>query len=158
MMKRETLFLKLVVILIGIPILALCIFWLPWVAGEINKHLTTFWLYPALVGLYGSTLPFFAALYQAFKLLTYMDKNHAFSELSVTALRRIKYCAITICILQTAVIPLLYMIAELDDAPGLIIMGLIIPFASLVIAVFAAVLQKLLNNAIDIKTENDLTV
>jgi len=31
-------------------------------------------------------------------------------------------------------------------------------FASLVVAVFAAVLQKLLKNAIDIKSENDLTI
>jgi hypothetical protein len=31
-------------------------------------------------------------------------------------------------------------------------------FASMVIAVFAAVLQKLLQNAMDIKSDNDLTV
>ncbi|MER2256900.1 MAG: DUF2975 domain-containing protein, partial [Priestia megaterium] len=36
--------------------------------------------------------------------------------------------------------------------------GLVVPFASLVIAVFAAVLQKLLQEAIHIKSENDLTV
>jgi capsular polysaccharide biosynthesis protein len=35
---------------------------------------------------------------------------------------------------------------------------MVIIFASLVIAVFAAVLQKLIKNAIDIKSENDLTV
>ncbi|WP_219914085.1 DUF2975 domain-containing protein, partial [Bacillus paranthracis] len=38
------------------------------------------------------------------------------------------------------------------------IIGMIIIFASMVIAVFAAVLQRLLKDAIDIKSENDLTV
>jgi hypothetical protein len=37
-------------------------------------------------------------------------------------------------------------------------MGLIIIFASLVIAAFAAILQRILQEAINIKSENDLTV
>jgi hypothetical protein len=45
-----------------------------------------------------------------------------------------------------------------SGAPGGIVIGLVIIFASIVIAVFAAVLQKLLRNAIDIKSENDLTI
>ena len=54
--------------------------------------------------------------------------------------------------------PIFYLIAEADDAPGIILIGMVIIFAALVIAVFAAVLQKLLQEAIDIKSENDLTV
>ena len=50
------------------------------------------------------------------------------------------------------------MIAQWDDAPGLALIDLVIIGASMVIAVFAAVLQRLLQEAIDIKTENDLTV
>ena len=48
--------------------------------------------------------------------------------------------------------------AEVDDAPGLAVVGMVPIFASLVIAVFAAVLQRLLKEAIDIKEENDLIV
>jgi Protein of unknown function (DUF2975) len=55
-------------------------------------------------------------------------------------------------------LPLFYIFAEVDDAPGVIFVGLVVPFASMVISVFAAVLQKLLKEAIDIKSENDLTV
>ena len=47
---------------------------------------------------------------------------------------------------------------EGDDAPGLVVLGLLIIFASLVIAVFAAVLQRLLNDAIQLKSDVDLTV
>ncbi|MGV2488281.1 UNVERIFIED_CONTAM: DUF2975 domain-containing protein, partial [Bacillus mycoides] len=53
---------------------------------------------------------------------------------------------------------LFYLVAERDDAPGIIILGMLLIFASMVIAVFAAVLQRLLKDAIDIKSENDLTV
>ena len=48
--------------------------------------------------------------------------------------------------------------AEMDDAPGIILIGMVVIFASMVIAVFAAVLQRLLQEAIDIKSENDLIV
>ncbi|AGE63717.1 hypothetical protein C663_1936 [Bacillus subtilis XF-1] len=114
--------------------------------------------YLVFIYLYITAVPFYFALYQAFKLLSYIDKNKAFSGLSVRALKNIKYCAVTISIFYAAGMPVFYLMAEIDDAPGIIVIGLIIIFASMVIAVFAAVLQKLLKEAIDIKSENDLTV
>ena len=150
-MKRcSTIFLKLAVILIGFPVLALCIFWLPGFANYLN--------YPILIGVYATAISFFFALYQALKLLSYIDKNKAFSELSVNALKYIKYCAITISIIYAVIAPFLIPIAEADDAPGLVGIPLIIIFASIAIAVFAAVIQMLLQDAIDIKSDNDLTV
>jgi hypothetical protein len=158
-MKRgTTLFLKIAVILIGIPILALSIFGLPWLANNPANPDYAHILYPILIGMYISAVPFYFALYQAFKLLCYIDKNKAFSQISVKALKNIKYCAITISTLYLVIMPFVYLVAEKDDAPGLIIIGMVPIFASMVIAVFAAVLQKLLKEAIDIKSENDLTV
>ncbi len=160
-MKRvSTLFLKLAVILMGIPVLALCIFLVPEIANFAAQ------LYPDMayikylvfINLYATAIPFYFALYQAFKLLSFIDKNIAFSDLSVRALKNIKYCAITISILYVLGMPLFYLMAEMDDAPGIILIGMVLIFASIVITVFAAVLQKLLQNAIEIKSENDLTV
>lgn len=159
-MKRETLFLKVVVFLMGLPVLALSIFVLPEIAeffAELNPKLD-FLQYPFLIGLYVTVIAFFAALYQTLRLLSYIDKNEAFSDLSVLALKNIKNCAITISALFVVFMPLVYLMAEADDAPGMILIGMVIIFGSMVIAVFAAVLQKLLKNAIDIKSENDLTV
>lgn len=160
-MKRgSTLFLKIAVFLIGTPILALCLFGLPMVAKEAVDSYSEFAyvLYGILIVMYVSALPFFIALYQAFKLLSYIDKNKAFADISVKALKNIKYCAISISSFYVVGMPLFYFMAEVDDAPGIIVIGLIIIFASLVIAVFAAVLQRLLKEAIAIKSENDLTV
>jgi len=159
-MKPETLFLKLAVVLMGFPVLALCIFMVPEL-GNISAKLlpeVNYIKYLVSFVFYASAIPFYFALYQAFKLLRYIDKNKAFSDLSVIALKKIKHCAITIIALHVLVLPLFYLFADRDDAPGVIFIGLVVPLASMVIAVFAAVLQKLLKNAIDIKSENDLTI
>ncbi|MGG3016945.1 DUF2975 domain-containing protein [Bacillus subtilis] len=160
MNRMSTIFLKIALVLIGIPILALCIFLVPKIANysaELFPNIA-YIKYLVFIYLYVTTIPFYFALYQAFKLLSYIDKNKAFSGLSVRALKNIKYCAVTISIFYAAGMPVFYLIAEIDDAPGIIVIGLVIIFASMVIAVFAAVLQKLLKEAIDIKSENDLTV
>lgn len=78
--------------------------------------------------------------------------------MSVKALSHIKKDAIIISILYVLMMPFIFLLAQSDDAPGLILFGMIPIFASIVIAVFAAVLQRLLQQAIDIKSENDLTV
>jgi len=159
-MKQGTLFLKISIIIIGIPVLALCIFGLPWIAKDAAEGSLkmAYVLNGILIIMYAATIPFFVALYQAFKLLTYIDRNKAFSELSVKALKNIKSCATTIGILYVVGLPLFYIVGEVDDAPGVILIGMVFIFAPMVIAVFAAVLEKLLKEAIDIKNDNDLTI
>ena len=154
MKQGSTMFLRGVIFLLVLGVLALCIFVLP--AGIISD--TAGYYRPILLGMYVSAIPFFIALHQTLKLLSYIDKNTAFSPSSVKALKNIKYCAIAISALYTAGMPYIYRAAEWDNAPGAIVIGLVIIFASLVIAVFAAVLEQLLQNAIAIKSENDLTV
>ncbi|MDR4435294.1 DUF2975 domain-containing protein [Bacillus tequilensis] len=160
MNRVSTLFLRIAVILIGIPILALCIFVVPKIANYIGDLFPNmaYIQYLVFIFLYVTAIPFYYALYQAFKLLNYIDKNKAFSKMAVKALKNITYCAVTISVLFAAGVPAFYFVAEIDDAPGIIVIGFVIIFASMVIAVFAAVLQKLLKEAIDIKSENDLTV
>ncbi|CAH1203765.1 hypothetical protein PAECIP111893_02062 [Paenibacillus plantiphilus] len=160
MERGTTLFLKVAVIVIGIPVLALCIFLVPEIANFAAELYPehTYLKYLVFIDLYAAAIPFYIALYQAFKLLGYIDKNKAFSDLSVQVLKNIKNCALTISGLYVLGMPLFYLLAEKDDAPGIILIGMVMVFASLVIAVFAAVLQRLLKEAIAIKSENDLTV
>lgn len=160
MRRGSTLFLRATVIAMGLPILAICIYLVPKIgnyAAELIPDLA-FTKYLIVTVMYAAAIPFYFGLYQAFRLLDYIDRNEAFSELSVLALKKIKYCAFTISILYVIGMPLFYLLAEYDDAPGIILIGLILIFASMVIAVFAAVLQRLLQEAINIKSENDLTV
>jgi len=158
MERVSTLFLKITLFVFAIPILAACVLGLPQLIDEFSDY-DQMWVYlPVIIVLYAAAVPYFIALYQAFGLLNYIDKSIAFSELSVTALKRIKYCAIAIGCLIAAILPCLYLIAQEEDAPGLLVIGMAIAFASFVIAFFAAVLQKLLRSAIDIKSENDFTI
>ncbi|MCU4981914.1 DUF2975 domain-containing protein [Bacillus thuringiensis] len=147
------------IFLSGIAVLALCIFLVPEMANFVAN------LYPNIapikylvfIVMYGAAVPFYVALYQAFNLLQYIDENAAFSELSVKSLKNIKRCAVTISGLYVLGLPLFHFIAKKMEPPiGLV--GLIIIFASFVSAVFTAILQRLLQEAINIKSENDLTV
>ena len=158
--RASTLFLKAVIVLLGIGVVTMCVFLFPelWTAGIRDVPEFTHVYYPAMIGVFLTTIPFFFGLYQAFILLHYIDTNEAFSELSVKALMLIKYCAVAMSVLYAVAMPFVYVFAELDDAPGAILMGVAIVVAPLIVAVFAAVLQKLVQSAIDMKLENDLTV
>ncbi|MDM5317159.1 DUF2975 domain-containing protein [Fictibacillus sp. b24] len=163
MKNGSTFFLKISVFLLGIPVLGLCLFLLPQLAIKATEEAQkgselAYVVFGILFVVYASTIPFYFALYQAFKLLQYIDKNKAFSDLSVRALKKIKNCALTISGLYVVALPLVFIVAEWDDAPGLVLVGMAFIGASIVIAVFAAVLQRLLKEAIDLKSENDLTV
>ncbi|AWE08214.1 DUF2975 domain-containing protein [Lysinibacillus sp. 2017] len=156
-MKRETLILKLAVIIIGLPIAGILAF-LTYDLIAVPKTKEFILFVPMVIVLYVAAIPYFIALFQTIKLLGYIDRNNAFSVLSVQALKKIKLCAIVISVFFIVDLPFLFRIADVDDAPGIVLFSLIIIFASIVIAVFAAVLQKLLTNALAIKSENDLTI
>lgn len=154
MKQGSTILLRGAVLVIGLLALAFCTVALPFGIFYEDRDVYT----PILIGLYLPAIPFFIALYQTLKLLNYIDKNQAFSRQSINTLNVIKYCALTVGGLFTAGMPYIFYAANEDDAPGVIVIGLVIIFAAVVVAVFAAVLQKLLQNAMDIKSENDLTV
>ena len=158
-MKRgSTIFLQIVIVLIGIGALALLL-WEPHLEGR-NAHATLFEIYfkdPFLTYVYIASIAFFVALYQAFKLLGYIGANEVFSPRSVKALRTIKYCAIAM-IGFVAVSVIFMMFADKDDRPAGLFMRILIAFPSIVVATAAAIFERILQNAVDLKSENDLTV
>ncbi len=154
-----TLFLKAVIVFLGALVGLLCVFLFPMLWRELaHEPQLGSVVYPGLIGLYLTPLPFFFALVQAFKLLQYIDTNTAFSDFSVQALKNIKYSAVAISMCYAAGMPLVFVFANLDDAPGAVLMGAAITCAPLIVATFAAVLEKLIRSAIDLKSENDLTI
>jgi len=158
-MKRgPSLFLRAVLVLIGIGALALLL-WEPHIEGR-NAHATLFAIYfkdPFLAYAYIGSIPFFVGLYQAFKVLGYAGRNKEFSPSAVKSLRTIKYCAIAV-VGFVAVGEVFIMLSKSDDRAGGVFMGIIITFASVVVATAMALLERALQNAVDMKSENDLTV
>lgn len=159
-MKKETLFLKIAIIVMGIPVLAGCVIGLPLLAMDAadGSQEMAYLLYGMMSVLGFSAIPYFLTLFQGYRLLTFIDVNQAFSERSVESLKMIKICSAVISGIYVLGLPLFYIVAELDDAPGVILVGMIFVGAPLIIAVFAAVLQKLLKSAIDMKREQELTI
>lgn len=160
MKPSSTLFLRIVIIILALPILAACIFVYPIITqrgAEIYPQFA-FMHYPYLFILYLASILYFFALYQGMNLLKYIDQNNAFSDDSVRALKNIKISALIITLLLISFMPVACTIADLDDAPGILLLSLAIMFTPLVMSVFAALLEKLLHEAIQIKSENDLTV
>jgi DUF2975 family protein len=158
-MKRgSTIFLQVVIVLFGVGVLALLL-WEPNLEGR-NVNATLFEIYfkdPFLAYAYIGSIPFFVGLYQAFKLLGYIRRNEIFSQRSVRALRTIKYCALAI--IGFVAVSVIFMIGgDRDDRPGGTFMRILITFPSIVVATAAAVSERILQNAVDIKSENDLTV
>ena len=158
MKRSSTIFLQVVIVLIGIGALALML-WEPHIEGR-NAHATLFEIYfkdPFLAFAYIASIPFFVALYQAFRLLGYAGQNEVFSHAAVKALRIIKYCAISI--IGFVVVSVLFMpFSDPDDRPPGVVMRILITFGSIVIAAAAAMFERVLQNAVDMKSENDLTV
>ena len=158
MKRSSTAFLQVVIVLISIGALALML-WEPHIEGR-NVHATLFEIYfkdPFLAYAYIASIPFFMALYQAFKVLEYVKQNKTFSQATVKALRTIKYCAIAI-IGFVAVSTVFIVFGDKEDRPPGVFMRILIAFPSIVIATAAAMFERILQNAVDIKSENDLTV
>ena len=159
MRRSSTIFLQIVVVFIGVGALAFLL-WEPHIEGR-NINATNFEIYfrdPFLVYAYTASVAFFVTLYQAFKLLGYIRRNEVFSECSVKALWTIKYCAMTLVGFIVPAVAYLFIVRPGDDIAGGVAMGIAISFISIVVATAAAVLERLLQNAVDIKSENDLTV
>lgn len=158
MKNLSTLFLRIVVGLGGLFVFLFMIL----VGSEVIPELIEVsppWFYiPVLGALFVSLVPFYYVLWQTFRLLHFIDHNTAFSILAVKALKRIKYAATVMGVLYVAILPLLYLAAQADDAPGLIAIGIVLTGTAVVVATFASVLQLVLQSAIAIKKENDLTV
>ena len=159
MKRSSTILLQVIVVLVGIGALAFML-WEPHIEGR-NAHATLFQIYfndPFLAWAYTASIAFFVALYHAFNLLGYIGRNEVFSLRSVKALRTIKYCAKVIVGFVVAAEAYLFIARPDDDIAGGVFMGLLIIFVSGVIAIAAAVFERLLQSAVEMKSENNLTV
>jgi hypothetical protein len=158
MKKGPTLFLKVVILLIAIGVLTGLI-WFPQTEGRAtNLDLISIYTDPFIIYIYIGSTPFFVGLYQAFKLLNFIDANKAFSQGAVNTLRNMKFASLSLIGFIALAELYIRFFAHGDDPAGPTALGILASFAVAVIATAAAVFQKLLQNAVDLKSENDLTV
>ncbi len=157
MKRSSTLFLKVVILLIAIGAFASMIRFPQTEGRAANLDLISIYKDPFIIYLYIASISFFTGLYQAFKLLGYVEKNKIFSENSVKAVRNIKYAAIAFMVFIAAALLYIFVMSKTtnDDGAGAIVVGLVTVFASGVVATTAGVFQKLLQNAVGIESGNN---
>lgn len=159
MKKNATIFLQVVLVLICIVALAIIIRF-PLTEGRAtNLDLFSIYADPFLVYGYLCSIAFFVALYQAFKLLGYIRQNKVFSPNSVRTAKSIKYCALTLgSLIVMAGLYIRVFSDKNEDSAGFIAICIVITFISIVVAITAAVFEKILQNGVDIKLENERLV
>ncbi|MFC7523078.1 DUF2975 domain-containing protein [Parapedobacter sp. GCM10030251] len=152
-------FLQAATVLIGIVALAILI-WFPLVEGRAtNLDVFSIYVDPFILYGYAASIAFFVALYNAHKLLGCIRQNKVFSSNAVKRLKNIKICAIVLSIAIVGAGLFVKLSHHQDDDPaGFLAMCIVTTFVSIVVATAAAIFEKVLQNAVDMKSENDLTI
>lgn len=155
MKRSSTIILQVVIVLIGIGAVA-ALLWGPRIEGR-NAHTTNFEIYfkdPFLAYAYIASIPFFVALYQAFKALRYAGRNKIFSPEVVKALRTIKYCALAIIgFVAGGEIIIIMLNNGSDDPAGGVFVGLLIACGAIMMAITAAKFERFLRNAAEVRSK-----
>ncbi len=121
-----------------------------------NLDLFSIYSDPFILYGYAASIPFFIALYNAFKLLSYIGQNKIFSPNPVRTLKNIKYCAILLSIsIGMAGLYIRIFHNKNDDPAGFLAMCIVTTFVSIVVATASVVFEKILQNGLDIKSENE---
>lgn len=156
----STIFLRTAVTVIGLGVLALCVFLLPLIWTDAYKEYPQYGYAVRIIvaAMYITAIPFYVGIYKGWRVLNSIDKNKAFSLRTVKSLRVIAYCAYIISLAYLLCLPFFYIWAQADDAPGLVVIGMFFTGMSLMIGVAIELLAKLLAEAVRIKSENDMTV
>jgi hypothetical protein len=157
-MKIKTTFLK--IILLGMSVFILFVAML-WTFGFIHAYSANE-LYPARIiahiSLYGTAISSLSIIFFVYRILRLIDQSNPFSTQALQLIRKIKQATLVIFVLFLGLLPMVYRIADVEDAPGVVIIGLGIVAVPLALSVIVATIEKLLETVIQIKHENDLTV
>lgn len=155
----STLFLRLAIIGVGSVVAGLCALIFPafWQVGNEYPSFATA-VYIVLTTIYVTAIPYYLGLFKAWSILNLIDSGKAFTFQAVKKLAFVSQCAASISVLYILSLPAFYVWADLDDAPGLMVIGLVFSAVPMVVAVCIAVLKRLLFEAIVIKNEHDMTV
>lgn len=158
MRRGSTLFLKIVLLVIAILVMA-GLLWFPQTEGRAaNLDLMSIYADPFIIYIYIGSIPFFVGLYQAYTLVKLIEVNKFFSQHAVNTLKHIRATSfVLVGMIAVAEIYIRFFVHG-DDPAGPTMMGIVVSLGVLVVATVATIFQKLLQRAMEMKSENDLTV
>lgn len=155
-MKTRTNFLKLSLCIIVVAVLFFSFMFTMILINEKNRIFTE--LAIAYGSLYLTAVIALCITCCLFKIVSLIEKENTFSYASLHQVQIIFCLTVLEFFILLGLLPLAYYVAIYDEAPGFIfiIAGIcLIPF---ILATFIAVIEKLLENAIKLQSENKLTI
>jgi succinate dehydrogenase hydrophobic anchor subunit len=143
----STLVLRAVALLFAAAGVLVCIFVLPELGAVIPvfhpKY--AFWQYPVLVGLYAAAACFFYALIHFWLMLNSIDRDELPTQRSMKAIR-VSSIIFTV-LFFVAAMPAIYVLAEVNDAPGAILLGTALGVLPMAAAAIIAILERIVKAA-----------
>ncbi|MCH4163173.1 MAG: DUF2975 domain-containing protein [Lentilactobacillus diolivorans] len=152
-MKFLTLFLKLILIVLGLMVLLLCTLGFPDLFEKLKIIYPHYFLEQSLfiAGLYASAILFYFASINAYRILNLIDHHTAFSTTALNAIIKVKKAVFGMGVCYMFLLPFIYRVAIIEQAPGLVLMMGAIVAIPYILATFAAILERLLKEAIQLK-------
>lgn len=142
MNKIPSIILRIIIILSSVAGVLVSVFALPvfWTALAKNLPEYAFLQYPLILGLYAAGICFFFALFQFWLLLNGVDRD---GILSAKRLKAIRLSAIVFSVLYAiCAMPIAFLVADADDAPGLILIAAFLDSVPIGVAAVASILER----------------
>ena len=146
-------FLKNVLLIFGIVLIGILVFPFPLIIVKLfNSDLVIrTYLLIGIFSIYLIAVPFIYSLFLSFKILTEIEKTNFFSLTVIDHLKNIKWSSLIISLIFLIDLPFVYLIADFDDAPGLIFFNAFFVGMALVSFFFAELLKNIVSNQIENK-------
>ena len=160
LLKRiPVLFLQVALVLFGLVVLALLIV-MPLKEGRAQDlDLWSVYTDPFILFGYAASIAFFVGLYYGIRLLHRIGNNSLFSPPSGKLLRTMRVCTLILglCVVLAGMYIRLFHHPD-DDPAGFLALCIAVTFALLVVTAAISVVEKLLRKAIELQSENELTI
>ncbi|MDT8337267.1 MAG: DUF2975 domain-containing protein [Candidatus Izemoplasmatales bacterium] len=157
MKNYQVLFLKILIGMAIIPVLFLVLYKFPslFIEGFSSGSEYVPYLFGSMISVCIMSVPYAISLVHTFKLLILLEKKEFVSQNSEKSLTIIKKMAFIVAIIFLVDMPFIYIIADMDDAPGLIMIGLFLMIFALAIGVFANLIKKFISEQRSEKSINN---
>lgn len=110
------------------------------------------------VGAGVAMVSYFVAAFFAWRLLDCINANAAFQPKTLQLISRLKWAVAVMAMGLAVGLPEWYRMADHDDAPGVLVIGLGFFAIPAIVTIFLMILQRLWQSAVAYKQENDMTV
>ena len=145
---------KILLILIAAFILTLSIIGLIMIIRVPVNPTYRYILYPILIAIYLSSILIYLSFYQTWIFLTYIEKDQIFMTSSISCMHQIKIYGLIFSAIYIIALPFFYLLANADDAPGVIFVGMTPLVLGILVYLFADIFKKIIQKGMHIQSIN----